>query len=164
MKHCVSKVVFFYCKCSMQYTGCRWPWHFCIVDTPHSLLQSIVSSFLELSLYHSRTTSHPSLPPPNPSPVIQLPTVSPVPTATPACRRAPRWHRRHNKTPTCVTIPLFYPHTHTHTLILCPASFIRQAVITTLARLSGDSSRSSVSLPGWRSTLKCSMTANEDCQ
>lgn len=57
------------------------------------------------------------------SPVIQLalqrelsfrPTAGPVPTATPACRQAPCWHRRHNKTPTCVsdTPPPSLPQMH----------------------------------------------------
>lgn len=143
----------------MSSTGCWWPWHCCIVATPYSLLKSIVSSFLELSFYHSRTTNRPRPPPPHPSPVIQPPTVSSVPTATPACRQAPHWHRRHNKTPTCVTIPPFLS-TYTHNLR--SASFIGQAVIMTLARQSSDSSRSSLSLPGWRSAFKCSMVTNED--
>lgn len=68
--------------------------------------RSFFPSWNCLSIILAQPTNH-SPPPPHPSPVIQPPTVSPVPTATPACRRASRWHRRHNKTPTCVTIPPF---------------------------------------------------------
>lgn len=72
------------------------------------------------------------------------------------------------KRPPVLQSPLFYYHTrvhartHIHTLILRSASFRRQAVIMTLARLSSDSSWSSLSLPGWHSAFKCSMAANED--
>ncbi len=76
------------------------------------------------------------------SPVIQLalqqdlsfcPTAGPVPTATTACRQAPRWHRRHNKTPTCISDSPLCTHSHRQTRTHSLSLFVSLAVITTPA-------------------------------